>query len=604
MTTATISLSVRDSLGAITAGSITATATAASSITNTSGGSLIDSSGAVWMLTISAPGVETIILRNGVNVGNWGLLLVLDTAGAIWSQNAELEWWKFSGPGWSLLPGPPPGYGTAPAPTPPPPTGTALLDTTFAGGWTSINTGSSRLADNGTSWLAWGYTTLQRYVNFTQSGEYTFTIPAYAWGTAPPTPPQSGLLLLVDGIPVGTVGQPTGYEWANCVNNLAPAKSYVWKGSFLAGTHSVVIALNAVTARNNAYPSGYLQQIERLTIAATGNAYPAEPAGSRDPSVQPYSSLHFMNQPLKDGATWSISTDGDQQALASMNVVAINNNFWTNGLWVGQATDPVWTWRAYGSDAHVVGDNSKGYSVRAPQSMTPSPGDSGLFITDGTNKRYHYSMFNAVTDATAHTATANGPGANNSTGIIIDSYNATEHAYHQQIGATAGMIRQSDLNSGAINHKLVFGMAGNMMTQPQSNWTGFGWPAAESDAGAPTGQYSGVPGIQYGALIGIPLSVTMPSTLSPGGKVLWKQLQTYGGIVGVQAGAPNRETAIYAEMGASGSLLNDMFNDWPIILTQYCRICRNNTRATPNGIGNPLAPMLPGLIQGLPAVTH
>jgi hypothetical protein len=161
------------------------------------------------------------------------------------------------------------------------------------------------------------------------------------------------------------------------------------------------------------------------------------------------------------------------------------------------------------------------------------------------------------------------------------------------------MIRQWELDAGKIEHKLIFGMAGNMMTRPASNWTGFGWPAAESDYNAPFGQYSG--GIRYGDLLGIPKDVPMPTTLRPGGKVLWKQLQTYGGTIGVQAGAPNKEICIYAEKGAHGSMLDDMGHDWPIIVTQYLRICRNNTRDTPNGPGNPLAPLLPGVMKGLPA---
>ncbi len=479
-----------------------------------------------------------------------------------------------------------------------------LLNTNFATGWALVNSNSGRRADNGTSYLAWGYVTLQRYINFTSSGEYTFTIPAWAWGTVAPVPPQAGLLLIIDGVPVGTTGQPVGYEWANCINNITTAKPYTWKGSFLAGTHSVVIVMNGVSAQNGVYPTGYLMQIDGLTIVGTGVAYPAEPPGSRDPSLQPLSSLHFMNQPLKSGATWSNTTDGDQVMLASMNVVAVNVGTWSTAAWVGQATDPLWTWRAWGTDVHVIGDNTKSFQVHAPQNMTPSPGDNGLLITDATNKRYQYAMFNAVVNPTLHTATSNSSTSNNGTGIVIDSYNATEHGYHQQIGVTDGMLRQWELNAGVINHKLIFGMAGNMMTKPPSNWTGLGWPAAEADANAPIGGYSGVPGIQYGALIGIPANVTMPSTLSPGGKVLFKQLQTYGGSVGVQAGAPNRETAIYAEMGASGSILNDIMNDWPILLTQYCRICRNNTRATPNGIGTPLAPNLPGVIPGLPMVSH
>jgi len=411
---------------------------------------------------------------------------------------------------------------------------------------------------------------------------------------------MSGLLLVVDGVPAGTTDQPAGYEWANCVSNLKPAKSYKWKGSFLKGTRSIVVAMNSVAVPGN-YPSGYLQQIERIIIASTGAGYPAEPAGDRDPSLHPQSSLHFMNRAINDGATWSQPNDGDQKMLASMNVVPINSEWWTNGLWVGKASDPTWKWRCYGSDAHTVGDNAKAYDVHAPQNMAPSPGDNGLFITDETNKRYHYCGFNMVVDATKHTATANAPGATSCTGVVVDSYNAAEHAYHQQIGASAGMIRQWELDAGKIEHKLIFGMAGNMMTKPASNWTGFGWPAAESDYNAPFGQYSGVPGIRYGELLGIPKDIAMPTTLRPGGQVLWKQLQTYGGTIGVQAGAPNKQICIYAEMGAHGSALDDMVHDWPIILTQYVRICRNNTRATPNGPGNPLAPLLPGVMKGLPA---
>jgi hypothetical protein len=538
----------------------------------------------------------------------YAVLMELDSAGVIWVQNAAGKWYADNGNGYTAQSGPPNG-GTPVPPEPPieppvepPPNAQTILDSPLGDGhWTVVmgnNSRSNDNADGSKGWLAWGYATLQRYIDFPASGEYTFEVKAFTEGDKACKPPQSGLLLVVDGVPVTTEGQPVGYEWANCVSNLKPAKSYKWKGSFLKGTRSVVITMNSV-ATQSGYPTGYMQQIERIIIASTGVGYPAEPAGERDPSLHPQSSLHFMNRAINDGATWSQSSDADQKALASMDVVPINSNWWTNGLWLGKASDPVWKWRCYGSDSHCVGDNKKAYDTHAPQNMAVSPGDNGLFITDETNKRYSYCGFNMVVDANAHTATANAPGATSSTGCVVDSYNATEHAYHQQIGASAGMIRQWELDAGKIEHKLIFGMAGNMMLRPASNWSGFGWPAAESDYNAPFGQYSGV--IRYGELLGIPKDVAMPTTLRPGGKVLWKQLQTYGGTIGIQAGAPNKEICIYAEYGAKGSALDDMMHDWPIIATQYLRICRNNSRATPNGAGNPLAPLLPGVMKGLPA---
>ena len=580
------------------------------------GQSLTDGLGHVWTFGTATTADGSAVLKDTVHYySGYAVVIELDADEVVWVQNAGGAWYSDNGAGYSAETGPPgtnggngngngnPDPGPDPGPDPAPDAGT-ILDTPLGdGAWTIVNGGSSRSEPNtdGTTmgWLAWGYATLQQYIEFPASGEYTFTIPAFTAGDRACTPPQSGLLIVVDGVPVGTDGQPAGYEWANCVSNLKPAKNYVWKGKFLKGTRSVVVAMNAV-ATQSTYPTGYLQQAERLIIAATGVAYPAEPAGSRDPSLQPGSSLHFMNQAINDGATWSLDADEDQVALKSMDVVPINSEWWTNGNWTGEASDPVWTWRAYGKDAHVVGDNTKGYQVHAPADMVTSPGDNGLFITDATNKRYSYCGFNMVVDAAAHTATANGPNDNTGTGCVVDSYNGCEHAYHQQIGASAGMIRQWELDAGKIEHKLIFGMAGNMMLRPESNWTGFGWPAAESDYNAPFGQYSGK--IRYGELLGIPKDVAMPATLRPGGQVLWRQLQNYGGTVGIQAGAPNKEICIYAEWGATGSVLDDMAHDWPIIANGYLKICRNNTRATPNGAGAPLVPALPGVIKGLPAI--
>jgi hypothetical protein len=610
MTSITISATVSDAQGGTATATTTAETTAATGVSppgtqitpTPAGQSLTDAGLHVWAFGTVANADGNAILRDGAGYyGGYAVLMEMDSAGVTWHKNASGQWYSDNhGQGFTPQSGPP--NGGTPIPPDPPTTGT-ILDSPFGDGhWTIVNGAASRSNPNTdgttTGWLAWGYATLQRYVEFPSSGEYTFSVPAFAEGASPPIPPQSGLLLVIDGVPVATVGRAAGYEWTNCVDNLKPAKTYTWKGSFLKGTHSVVIAMNSVAVPGS-YPSGYLQQIERIKIDATGVAYPAEPAGNRDPALQPFSSLHWMNLAINDGATWSQPTDGDQQMLASMDVVPINSEWWTNGTWTGAATDPVWQWRAYGGDAHVVGDGKKSYPVHAPQNMVPSPGDNGLFITDATNKRYQYCGFSFVVDANAHTATSNGPGANNAYGIVIDSYNATEHAYHQQIGASGGMIRQWELDTGEIKHKLIFGMAGNMMTRPASNWTGFGWPACESDYNAPFGQYSG--GIRYGDLLGIPKDVTMPSTLRPGGKVLWKQLQTYGGTIGVQAGAPNKEICIYAEKGAHGSMLDDMGHDWPIIATQYLRICRNNSRSTPGGPGNPLAPLLPGVMPGLPA---
>jgi hypothetical protein len=613
MTSLAINATVTDATGATATETATAQATETTIsppgtvITPTpSGQMLTDANLHSWTFGAATTADGTAIFRDGLHYAfGFAVMMQMSDTGVTWVKNAAGQWYSDNGNGYTAQSGPPDEQPpvTEPPPEGPPPDIETILDAPFGSDWTIVNGAASRSNPNtdGTTvgWLAWGYATLQRYVEFPASGEYSFSVPAFADGIAsPPTPPQSGLLLVIDGVPVATVGRAAGYEWANCVDNLKPPKTYTWQGSFLQGTHSVVIAMNAVSMPGG-MPAGYLQQIERMVIASTGKGYPTEPAGNRDPALQPFSSLHWMNRAINDGATWSQPTDSDQQMLASMDVVPINSEWWTNGTWTGLASDPVWQWRAYGSDCHCVGDNAKAYPVHAPQNMVPSPGDNGLFITDATNKRYQYCGFSFVVNANAHTATSNGPGANNAYGIVIDSYNATEHAYHQQIGASGGMIRQWELDGGEIKHKLIFGMAGNMMTKPASNWTGFGWPACESDYNAPFGQYSG--GIRYGDLLGIPKDVPMPTTLRPGGKVLWKQLQTYGGTIGVQAGAPNKEICIYAEKGAHGSALDDMGHDWPIIATQYLRICRNNSRDTPGGPGNPLAPLLPGVMPGLPA---
>jgi hypothetical protein len=146
------------------------------------------------------------------------------------------------------------------------------------------------------------YTCVQFWFNFPTDQYYQFVVPARC--SAFVAIPANSLMIYIDQIPIpASTGTTTNNNWFNqFVSNVAPSQNYTYNCPVKAGWHSIQIIMNVNNGRFGA--SERSVHGDRLNIIATGTALPAEPAGTRDPSNFPMSSLHFINTPFGANATW------------------------------------------------------------------------------------------------------------------------------------------------------------------------------------------------------------------------------------------------------------------------------------------------------------
>ena len=101
-------------------------------------------------------------------------------------------------------------------------------------------------------------------------------------------------------------------------------------------------------------------------------APPSEPAGSRDPTVQPLRSYNIWNTAIGSGAVWSNTGDPDTQAIiGSASGATINSGCWSIPVYMAKTSDPFGYFAA--QTRNIMPINNGYYTQLAPD-VLPSCG--------------------------------------------------------------------------------------------------------------------------------------------------------------------------------------------------------------------------------------
>ncbi len=171
------------------------------------------------------------------------------------------------------------------------------------------------------------------------SGWYSFSIPAAIWMSS-----GSGYLpftVFLDSAPIDHGPDPLtlsnfvfGVPYAPACTSLCPYTNYTASGIYLsAGDHNIQVQCLECGS------IGLLTAVPVLTLNVASPP-PFEPAGNRDPTIQPFRSYSMWNAALGSRATWSLPTDADTQMLVALGGF-INSGFFSEPVYVGQLTDPL-----------------------------------------------------------------------------------------------------------------------------------------------------------------------------------------------------------------------------------------------------------------------
>jgi hypothetical protein len=407
------------------------------------------------------------------------------------------------------------------------------------------------------------------------SGYYSIIISA---GLDPGSAAPAPIALFLDGLPQGHGPDPmsgSDYVWnvtgQRTFAQYTAGNIYLYAGSHTVGLQCLACSWSTTVALVSAV------SVELTSTAAT----PSEPAGSRDPTVQPLRSYNIWNTAIGSGAVWSNTDDADTQAIiTSASGATINSGCWSIPVYIAKTGDPV---GYFATPTRNIMPINAPYHTQLPPEALPSCGsDRNITLYDPTHR--YMQEFQGCTLVRAHSVAYQC--YDNLLTDVCEGQNPTGTF----TSWTPGLIRTSEIQKGLIPHMLRFAMP-TTMTKPPTKWWQVAWPEFQIDECAPT-CYSGT--VPAGSTIGIPPTVDLATLrLTPAGLVLATALQNYGAIQRATGGGPSTGIVLYAEQAAeteNASALWDMRSDF-VRLQPYLRIMRNQASNNVNGGGARLRPM-------------
>jgi hypothetical protein len=177
--------------------------------------------------------------------------------------------------------------------------------------------------------------------NITQSGYYTVTVKAGVWyGSVLPAMALAfdnqilghGIDLVSGATNVWTVQLSA----PGCTSAVCLPLSYSTTDLYLyAGTHTV-----QMRCLNCGGSAGlFVSEIDFVETSIA--APPREPAGSRDPTIQPFRSYQILNTAIGSGAVWSGATDADTLAITSAANAHVNSEGFSYPIYHASVSDPL-----------------------------------------------------------------------------------------------------------------------------------------------------------------------------------------------------------------------------------------------------------------------
>ncbi|MCW3063940.1 MAG: hypothetical protein JWN32_1112, partial [Solirubrobacterales bacterium] len=242
-------------------------------------------------------------------------------------------------------------------------------------------------------------------------------------------------------------------------------------------------------------------------------------------------------QPFAPTSPWNTSLPAAAQYTDASCSAGLQDPAWKP--WINAASYSMPVYRASNSDPtlNLFVNGQYWASPHVPVTATPAAGTDRHLVLIEPDGVHSDELWKATVNRTTGTITAgaaarydlNGSGAGGSA-LLGAGPRASN------ISALAGLIRSSDVQSGAIAHALA------LTIPPQDAAKGWVWPADMEDQGAVEQSYAG--SIHLGQLVSIPASVDLATLgLSPIGRMIATALQRYGAYVADTGGA----VAVYAE---------------------------------------------------------
>lgn len=292
-----------------------------------------------------------------------------------------------------------------------------------------------------------------------------------------------------------------------------------------------------------------------------------ESTETRDPAYFPFASSSPWNTAIGSGAQFADSSDATTLAF-QMRDTEVNRERWTAGVSIADQNDPV---------ALVQNPRTNAILDVAriqPKAVLPG-GDDRWFSAIQPDRRSAWDFYGFTP--------AEG-GFNSTWWAPIDLYGSgmgrgTRASHMALLG---GLIRQADIDQGAIKHALVTAVDFTQLKH------GYVWPADSEDS-AGSARYSGE--IPMGSLFAIPPDVDITKLgLGPEGTILARTLQDYGTYIGHAGGTVN----LSMEPTSSPAFEAAIEEPWRI-LRNLLRMVTNNSAEAIAGGGTPRVPALPEL---------
>ena len=304
------------------------------------------------------------------------------------------------------------------------------------------------------------------------------------------------IALFLDGLPQGHGPDPksgSDYVWSvtgqQTFAQYTAGNIYLYAGSHTMGLQCLACSWSTTVALVSAV------SVELTSTAAP----PSEPAGSRDPTVQPLRSYNIWNTAIGSGAVWSNTDDPDTQAIiSSASGATINSGCWSIPVYIAKTSDPFGYFAAPTRNTMPI--NNGYYTQLAPDVLPSCGSDRDITLYDSTH-RYMQEFQGCSRDL----APAAGYQCyDNLLTDVCEGQNPTGTF----TSWTPGLIRVSEIQRGLIPHMLSFAMP-TTMTKPPAKWWQVAWPEFQVDVCGPT-CYSGV--VPAGSTIGIPSTVNLGDT--------------------------------------------------------------------------------------------
>jgi len=313
------------------------------------------------------------------------------------------------------------------------------------------------------------------------------------------------------------------------------------------------------------------RELSNTRMVSTRGPTEELPDGTRDPVFFPFASDSPWNTPIGSNAEFADNGDITTQHFIKI-ATNVNRLRWSVGIGIATIDDPYTevTFLDFSSKIPQPANNPP-EPLRIPPDAMLTGGSDGWFAAIQPDRRTAWDFYALTRESNGYTTRywkkidLCGSGINGGTRA-------------SKMALLGGLIRQADIDRGAIDHALAMSIWYTQLKQ------GYVWPASSEDGASE--EYSG--SIPMGSLFAIPGTIDVNFLgLSRFGLMLARCLQNYGAYVAMSGAA----VAIVLEMSVAEEVQNSLKADWRVLRGLMRRVTNNNVTSVGGG-GDPRVPLL------------